>query len=107
MAQALLGLKLAAEKAMAANGGKKPTSEQLAAALKGMEWDSPGGKIRMTLGDGHQATQETAIGKTRYDAAKKMVVLDDIQRFPAECVNPPPNVKSEDWIKSNFAGAKC
>lgn len=107
MAQALMGLKLAAEKAMAANGGKKPTHEQLAAALKGMEWDSPGGRIRMTLGDGHQATQETAIGKTRYDAAKKMVVLEDIQRFPAECVNPPVNVKSEDWIKSNFAGAKC
>jgi branched-chain amino acid transport system substrate-binding protein len=107
MAQALMGLKLAAEKAMAANGGKKPTSEQLAAALTGMEWDSPGGKIRMTLGDGHQATQETAIGKTRYDAGKKMVVLDDIQRFPAECVNPPPNVKSEDWIKSGFAGSKC
>ncbi|RZI69532.1 MAG: ABC transporter substrate-binding protein [Variovorax sp.] len=107
MAQALMGLKLAAEKAMAANGGKKPTSEQLAAALKGMEWDSPGGKIRMSLGDGHQATQETAIGKTRYDAGKKMVVLEDIQRFPAECVNPPPNVKSEDWIKSNFAGSKC
>ena len=107
MAQALMGLKLAAEKAMAANGGKKPTSEQLAAALQGMEWDSPGGKIRMTLGDGHQATQETAIGKTRYDAGKKMVVLEDIQRFPAECVNPPPNVKSEDWIKSGFAGSKC
>jgi branched-chain amino acid transport system substrate-binding protein len=107
MAQALMGLKLAAEKAMAANGGKKPTSEQLAAALTGMEWDSPGGKIRMTLGDGHQATQETAIGKTRYDAGKKMVVLEDIQRFPAECVNPPPNVKSEDWIKSGFAGSKC
>ena len=33
MAQALLGLKLAVEKAMAANGGKKPTAEQLAAAL--------------------------------------------------------------------------
>ena len=107
MAQALMGLKLAAEKAMAANGGKKPTSEQLAAALKGMEWDSPGGKIRMTLGDGQQATQETAIGKTRYDAAKKMVVLEDIQRFPAECVNPPAHMKSEDWIKSGFAGSKC
>jgi branched-chain amino acid transport system substrate-binding protein len=107
MAQALLGLKMAAEKAMAANGGKKPTTEQLAAALTNAEWDSPGGRIRMTLGGGHQATQETAIGRTRYDAAKKMVVLDDIQRFPAACVNPPVNVKSEDWIKSDFAGAKC
>lgn len=107
MAQSLLGLKLAVEKAMAANGGKKPTGEQLAAALTGMEWDSPAGRIRMALGEGHQAVQETAIGKTRYDAAKKMVVLDDIQRFPADCVNPPASMKSEDWIKAGFPGAKC
>jgi branched-chain amino acid transport system substrate-binding protein len=31
----------------------------------------------------------------------------DIMRFPAECVNPPANVKTEDWIKSGFKGAKC
>ena len=106
MAQSLLGLKLAVEKAMAANGGKKPTHDQLAAALKGSDWDSPAGKIRMALGDGHQAIQETAIGKTRYDAAKKLVMLDDIQRFPAECVNPPAGMKSEDWIRAGFPGAK-
>ena len=107
MAQALLGLKAAAEKAMAANGGKKPTQEQLAAALRGSQWESPAGTIRMALGDGQQAIQETAIGKTRYDAGKKMVVLDDIQRFAAECVNPPASMKSEDWIKAGFPGAKC
>jgi branched-chain amino acid transport system substrate-binding protein len=106
MVQALLGLKLAVEKATAANGGKKPNSEQLAAAMKGAEWDSPAGKIRMALADGHQAIQETAIGKTRYDAAKKMVMIDDIVRFPAECVNPPSDMKSEDWIKAGFPGAK-
>jgi branched-chain amino acid transport system substrate-binding protein len=107
MAQALFGLKLAVEKAMAANGGKKPNHEQLAAALKGSSWESPGGQIRMALGDGNQAIQETAIGKTRWDAAKKMVVLDDIMRFPAECVNPPANMKAEDWMKAGFPGAKC
>jgi branched-chain amino acid transport system substrate-binding protein len=107
MVQSLLGLKLAVEKAMAANGGKKPSPEQLAAALNGLEWDSPAGPIRMALGDGHQAIQETAIGKTRYDAAKKMVVLEDIQRFNAECVNPPAGMKSEAWIKAGFPGAKC
>jgi branched-chain amino acid transport system substrate-binding protein len=107
MAQALLGLKLAVEKAMAANGGKKPTPEQLAAALKGSEWQSPAGKIRMALADGHQAIQDTAIGKTHYDASKKMVLLQDIERFAAECVNPPANMKSEDWIKAGFPGAKC
>ncbi len=107
MAQALLGLKLAAEKAMAANGGKKPTPEQLAAALKGSSWQSPAGTITMALGDGQQAIQETAIGRTRWDAGKKMVMIDDIMRFPAECVNPPANMKSEDWIKAGFPGAKC
>jgi branched-chain amino acid transport system substrate-binding protein len=107
MAQSLMGLKLAVEKAMAANGGKKPTPEQVAAALKNSEWDSPAGKIRMVLGGGNQAIQETAIGRTRWDAGKKMVMLDDIQRFTAECVNPPANMKSEDWLKAGFPGAKC
>lgn len=107
MVQAMLGLKLAAEKAMAANGGKKPTPEQLAAALKGSSWESPAGTIRMALGDGHQAIQDTAIGRTRWDAAKKMVVLEQIQRFPAECVNPPATMKSEDWLKAGMPGAKC
>ena len=107
MAQALLGLKLAVEKAMAANGGKKPTPEQLAAALANSEWDSPGGRIRMVNGNGHQAIQETAIGRTKWDAGKKMVTLVDIQRFPAECVNPPANAKSQDWLKAGMPGAKC
>ncbi len=107
MAQALLGLKLATEKAMAANGGKKPNSEQLAAALKGAEWHAPGGQIRMVNGNGHQAIQETAIARTKYNPEKKRVDLVDIMRFPAECVNPPPDMKSEDWINSGFKGAKC
>ncbi|HRO58455.1 MAG TPA: ABC transporter substrate-binding protein [Burkholderiaceae bacterium] len=107
MAQALLGLKLVVEKAMAANGGKKPDSAQLAAALKGFEWESPAGVIRMANGNGHQAIQETAIGRTKYDPEKKRVELVEIRRFPAECVNPPPDMKAEDWIKSGFKGAKC
>jgi branched-chain amino acid transport system substrate-binding protein len=107
MAQALMGLKMAVEKAMGANGGKKPTPEQLAAAMTGLEWESPAGRIRMALGDGHQAIQDNAIGRTKYDAAKKMVVMEDIQRFPAECVNPPATMKAEDWIKAGFPGAKC
>jgi branched-chain amino acid transport system substrate-binding protein len=107
MVQALLGLKAAVEKAMAANGGKKPTPEQLAAALRGSEWDSPAGRIKMALSNGHQAIQDTAIGRTKYDPAKKMVILEDIQRFPAECVNPPATMKSNDWLKGGFPGAKC
>jgi len=107
MAQALLGLKLAAEKAIAANGGKKPSPEQLAAALKGFSWESPAGTISMAIANGHQAIQPTAIGRTQYNKEKKRVDLVDIVRFPAECVNPPADMKSEEWIKSGFKGAKC
>ncbi|WP_158045899.1 ABC transporter substrate-binding protein [Skermanella pratensis] len=107
MVQAVLGLKVAVEKAMAANGGRKPTNEEIAAALKGSEWHSPAGTIRMALGDGHQAIQQTAIGRTRFDEGRKMVVLDDIQNFKAECVNPPAGQKSIEWIKAGFPGAQC
>ncbi len=107
MAQSLMGVKLAVEKAMAANGGKKPSGEQIAAALRGSEWEAPGGRVKMALADGQQAIQPTAIGRTKWDPAKKLVVMEDIVRFAAECVNPPANMKSEDWIKAGFPGAKC
>ena len=105
--QALMGLKLAVERAMAKNGGKKPSSEEMADALRGSSWESPGGPIRMALGNGHQAIQNTAIGRTKYDAAAKRIIAVDVQTFNAECVNPPANMKSLDWIKANFVGAKC
>ncbi len=105
--QSFLGVKLAVERAMAKNGGKKPSAEEMAEALRGSSWDSPAGMIRMTLGGGQQAVQDTAIGRTRYDAAAKRVVATDIMTFKADCVNPPPNVKSLDWIKAGFTGAKC
>lgn len=107
MAQALMGLKLAVEKAMAANGGKKPSHDELAAALKGLAWDSPAGRIQMVNGNGHQAIQPTAIGRTKYNASLRRVDLVDIERFPAECVNPPAGVRSEDWLKAGMPGAKC
>ena len=107
MAQSLMGLKLAAEKAMQANKGQKPSMDQMMTALRGSEWMSPAGKIRMALGNGQQAIQDTAIGRTKWSEEKKLVMIEDIQYFDAECVNPPPNVKTEDWLKSGFAGAKC
>ena len=107
MVQAILGYKLAFEKAMAANGGKRPTTEQIAAALAGSEWDTPGGKIKMALGNGHQAVQAMAIGVTKINPATKAVEITDIERFPAECVNPPEGMKAEEWISAGFPGAKC
>ena len=101
MAQALLGLKTAVEKAMEANGGKKPSSEELAAAMENSSWESPGGLIEMVNGKGHQAIQPIAFGKTKKNDEGN-VVLDEIVRFDARCVNPPADMKGLDWIKAGF-----
>jgi branched-chain amino acid transport system substrate-binding protein len=106
-AQGVLGLKAAVEKAMSTNGGKKPITEEMAAAMVGIEWDAPSGHIKLALGDGHQAIQSNAAGRTNWDADTKMVKLVDIVHFPADCVNPPPGMKSADWIGEGFPGAKC
>ena len=107
MWQAILGLKTAVEKAMEANGGKKPNDEELAAAMKGLEWEAPSGKIRMVLGGGHQAIQPNAIGTTKWDKDAGQMTLVDIEYYAAECVNPPDGVKAVEWIKAGFPGAKC
>jgi len=52
-------VKAAWEKAMAANGGKRPTSEQVGAALEHLSFEGPGGQVRMAIGKGHQAIRKT------------------------------------------------
>jgi branched-chain amino acid transport system substrate-binding protein len=107
MFQSILGLKLAVEKAMAANGGKKPSAEEISDALTGSEWDAPSGHIKMALGKGHQAIQSNAIGLSKWDPEQKRVVVEEVERFAAECVNPPEGIKAADWIGKGFPGAKC
>src|SRR3954463_15764042 len=65
MAQAILGVKLAWEKAQVAAGGKRPSNEQVGAALENMSFEGPGGTVRMAIGKGHQAVMETAYGTTK------------------------------------------
>jgi branched-chain amino acid transport system substrate-binding protein len=100
MAQAILGVKLAWEKALEANGGKRPTNEQVAAALEHMTYEGPGGQVRMAIGKGHQAIMDTAYGQTKHQGGKLTMV--NVKRYPAEKVNPPDGVKAADWIKSGF-----
>ena len=104
MAQAFLGVKLAWEKAQKAAGGKRPTNEQVGAALKGSTFEGPGGTVRMAIGKGHQAVMETVYGTTKLEGGKLTVV--NVKRYPAERVNPPEGVKAADWIKSGFKAAK-
>ena len=107
MWQELFGLKTAVEKAMADNGGKKPSDEELVAAMKGLEWDAPSGHIEMALADGHQAIQPNAIGTTKWNADAGKMELVDVEYYAARCVNPPEGVLAADWIAQGFPGAEC
>jgi len=100
MAQAILGVKLAWEKAQESAGGKKPTNEQVAAALEHLNYEGPGGPVKMAIGKGHQAIMETAYGQTKLAGGKLTVV--NVKRYPAEKVNPPEGMKAADWIKGGF-----
>jgi len=82
MAQAMLGLKSAYEKA-----GKDPSPEQIAAALEHLEFDTPSGKIKMAIGKGHQAIEPTVYGRAKTVNGK--LTFTDVKQFPAEKVNPP------------------
>ena len=105
MAMSLLGLKLAYEKAQ--KGEAKPTTDEVAAAFKGIEFEGPSGKVKLAIGDGHQGISETAYGTYRFNKEKNEPEIVDIMRFPAECVNPPAGVNADDWIKEGMKGAKC
>jgi len=100
MAQAILGVKAAWEKAQAANGGKRPSQEQVAAALENSTFEGPGGTVKMANGKGHQAVMETVYGMSKVVGGKMTVT--NVKRYPAEKVNPPAGVKGEDWIKGGF-----
>jgi branched-chain amino acid transport system substrate-binding protein len=96
---ALLGLKAAYEKAQKA-GATTPNQEQIIAAFEQLTFEGVGGTVRMSLGKGHQAVMDNAIGTAKTVGGQ--LTITDLKRYPAERVNPPEGVKSEAWIKSGF-----
>jgi branched-chain amino acid transport system substrate-binding protein len=119
VANAFLGVKAAWEQAaakkvgsaipMGANKNVKeemekayapPTQDEVIAMFEKLSFDSPSGKISMSLGKGHQAVTGTAYGTTRLENG--VVKVGNIKYYPAERVNPPEGVSSLDWIKSGF-----
>jgi len=100
MAQSILGVKAAYEKAQQANGGKAPSTDQIISAFEYLKFDSPSGEVEMALGKGHQAIQGTAIGAVKKVDGK--ITYVDVRRFEASEVNPPEGVKSIDWINNGL-----
>lgn len=100
MAQAIIGLKLAHDKA-----GVGASTEKVIEAFEFLEYEGPGGTVTMNRGKGHQAVLETAYGRlTKKDGKPSFT---DVRRYAADCVNPPEGVKALDWITSGMPGAVC
>jgi branched-chain amino acid transport system substrate-binding protein len=123
VAQAILGVKAAWEKAAAKKIGSAtpmgaaknvkeemekayapPTPEEVIAAFERNVFDSPSGKVHMNLGKGHQAVMGTAYGSTRFENG--VVRVGNIKYYDADRVTPPEGVSSLDWIKSGFKRTK-
>jgi branched-chain amino acid transport system substrate-binding protein len=103
IAQSILGLKSAYEKAQG-TGAAAPTQDQIIAAFEGLTFETPSGTIKMALGKGHQAIEETVYGQAKMVKGKLTFV--NVKRYPADKVNPPEGVKSADWIKAGFKSPK-
>ncbi|GAB3125599.1 ABC transporter substrate-binding protein [Novispirillum itersonii] len=106
MAQAILGLKHAAEKAAKAPG-EVPAPAAIAAAFKGANFESVSGTVQMSRADGHQALQGISYGEYHFDAKTKKAELKNVKSFSGSCVTPPDGTEAQDWIKAGFPGAKC
>ena len=104
--EAFLGLKSAYDKAADAVG-RFPTREEVISAFQYLEWSGPSGLVRMANGDGHQAILGSPVGLSRADPATGKIEVINVEFFGAECINPPPDWKSLEWIEAGFPGAKC
>jgi branched-chain amino acid transport system substrate-binding protein len=106
-AQSLLGLKAAWEKAQAKKGGARPSTDEVIAAFEGLEFQTPSTTIRLAIGKGHQGISDISYGTNRFNKAEGRPEIVDVVHYPAECVNPPPDVDSQAWLEGGMKGAKC
>jgi branched-chain amino acid transport system substrate-binding protein len=98
MAQALFGLKAGYEAAIKANGGKWPSTEQVADAMRRLEFKAYGRTIRMRE-DG-QGLEDQLLGVTKRVPKYPFAVIDKMVLVPAELVTTPVGEQSPVWVKS-------
>ncbi|MCH9044555.1 MAG: ABC transporter substrate-binding protein [SAR324 cluster bacterium] len=106
-AQAMLGLKIAYDKASQARGGGMPSTEEVVKAFEYLKYEAFGITIDMAYGNGHQAFTGTAYGQFKFDKSTGTATFTDIMWFDPECVNAPKGMKGAAWIKGGMKGAKC
>jgi branched-chain amino acid transport system substrate-binding protein len=102
MVQAIYGYKNAVETAIKAKNGAWPNQDEVVAAFKDLDFETPSGPIKIT--SAQDANQQAVYGLTsgRPDPRFGFPLLEKVQTWPATVVNPPPGKKTLEWIDSEF-----
>ena len=98
IAQALFGLKVGFEAAIKANGGKWPNPEQVADAMRKMEFRAFGRPIKMRE-DG-QGLEDQLLGVSKRVPQYPFAVFDKMLVVPADMVSTPVGQNSPEWVKT-------
>lgn len=98
MAQALEGLKTGYESAIKANSGKWPSTEQVAEAMRKIEFKAYGRPI--TMREDGQGLEAQLLGITKRVPEFPFAVLDKMMLVPADLVTAPVGEKSLAWVKT-------
>ena len=98
MVQALDGLVAAYQKAIKANKGQWPSTEQVADAMRGLEFRGLTGTVKIRE-DG-QGLEDQLLGVTRKVAGYNFPILEKIMIYPADLISTPVGQKSPEWVKT-------
>jgi branched-chain amino acid transport system substrate-binding protein len=97
--QAIYSYKAAVEKAASIVGGW-PTVDEIAHAMAGLSIETPSGHLAIT--ENHDGVEDVLVGFTKLTPEYPFPILDPkrIEVFPADLINPPVGIRTEDWINS-------
>jgi branched-chain amino acid transport system substrate-binding protein len=98
MVAALEGLTAGYDAAIKKNGGRWPTTEQVAEAMHGLEFRGLTRPVKMRA-DG-QGLEDQLLGVTKKTPDYPFPILDKVMLVPAELVTTPVGQKSPEWVKT-------
>jgi branched-chain amino acid transport system substrate-binding protein len=98
MAQAFSALQAAYAKAIAAKSGGWPNDAELAAAFRGLTFQTPTSSI--TLREDGQGLEDQIVGLSHRDPRFPFAVPKEMRIFPAAMISAPVGQKSADWVKT-------
>jgi branched-chain amino acid transport system substrate-binding protein len=96
MAQAIMGLRAAYQRASRDNGGGWPTKEQVLAAFVGLEFRGLTGTI--TIREDHQGLEDQLLGVTRRVPDYPFAIMDQMALYPGRLVTTPVGQTSLQWF---------